>query len=185
MPRRLNPEESALWARVTATVRPLDRRRIDGVVPQPPAQPASAPVANRPQSTIRPAKPVPPRATSANTLDGGWDRRLSSGRITPDVTIDLHGYTLASAHALLERSLGEAIAHGDRVMLVITGNPPNARTHGDRPRGLIRQQMPLWIASSSYRDAIAAVRGAHPRHGGRGALYLILRRQREVGQDQR
>ncbi|MDH7976067.1 DNA mismatch repair protein MutS, partial [Sphingomonas sp. AR_OL41] len=28
--------------------------------------------------------------------------------------------------------------------------------------------------------AIAAVRGAHPRHGGAGALYIVLRRPRDA-----
>lgn len=64
-------------------------------------------------------------------------------------------------------------------MLVITGKPPNPHAGHDRPRGLIRQQLPLWIASSPFQGAIAAVRGAHPRHGGQGALYLIFRRPRE------
>lgn len=128
---------------------------------------------------------IPPRAVASppgrppsDTLDGGWDRRLSSGRIVPDLSVDLHGYNLSSAHAVLERRLAEAIAHGHRVLLVITGRPPRADQNPDRPRGLIRQQMPHWIAASPHRHAIAAVRGAHPRHGGAGALYLILRRQR-------
>lgn len=97
----------------------------------------------------------------------------------PDMTVDLHGHNLNSAHALLERRLGEAIAHGQRVLLVITGRPPRPDQNPTRPRGLIRQQLPDWIAASPHRSAIAAVRGAHPRHGGPGALYLVLRRRRE------
>lgn len=115
-------------------------------------------------------------------LDGGWDRRLASGRIAPDVTVDLHGHNLASAHALLETRLADALIYGCRVMLVITGRPPRADSHktSERPRGLIRQQLPDWLAASPHRHAIAAIRGAHPRHGGAGALYLILRRKRET-----
>ena len=29
-----------------------------------------------------------------------------------------------------------------------------------------------------HADAIAAVRAAHPRHGGSGALYIVLKRAR-------
>ena len=35
-----------------------------------------------------------------------------------------------------------------------------------------------WLAASRHASSIAAVRGAHPRHGGAGALYIVLRRPR-------
>ncbi|MGB5485182.1 Smr/MutS family protein, partial [Parasphingorhabdus sp.] len=35
-----------------------------------------------------------------------------------------------------------------------------------------------WLAASRHASRIAAVRRAHPRHGGAGALYIILRRPR-------
>jgi DNA-nicking Smr family endonuclease len=93
----------------------------------------------------------------------------------PDRTIDLHGHTLASAHHALEHALARAIADDVRVLLVITGKPPKPDT---KVRGLIRANIGDWLGTSGYRDRIAAVRHAHPRHGGTGALYLILRRKR-------
>ena len=121
---------------------------------------------------------MPVRAATADTLDGGWDRRLRRGVVAPDRSIDLHGHTLASAHAALEHALGRAVADDVRVLLVVTGRPPRA---GDgRRRGLIRAEIGDWLGGSGFRDRIAAVRNAHPRHGGAGALYLILRRRREA-----
>jgi DNA-nicking Smr family endonuclease len=35
-----------------------------------------------------------------------------------------------------------------------------------------------WLAASRHAGSIAAVRNAHPRHGGAGALYIVLRRRR-------
>jgi DNA-nicking Smr family endonuclease len=35
-----------------------------------------------------------------------------------------------------------------------------------------------WLAASRHAGDIAAVRNAHPRHGGGGALYIVLRRGR-------
>jgi DNA-nicking Smr family endonuclease len=93
----------------------------------------------------------------------------------PDRTIDLHGHTLASAHHALEHALARAIADDVRVLLVITGKPPKPDT---KVRGLIRANIGDWLGTSGYRDRIAAVRHANPRHGGTGALYLILRRKR-------
>ena len=34
-----------------------------------------------------------------------------------------------------------------------------------------------WLAVSRHAPRIAAVRGAHPRHGGGGSLYIVLRRR--------
>jgi DNA-nicking Smr family endonuclease len=35
-----------------------------------------------------------------------------------------------------------------------------------------------WLAASSHHPAIGAVRRAHQRHGGDGALYIVLKRER-------
>jgi DNA-nicking Smr family endonuclease len=45
-------------------------------------------------------------------------------------------------------------------------------------RGAIRAAVGDWLAASRHAGHIAAVRGAHPRHGGAGALYIVLRRRR-------
>lgn len=121
------------------------------------------------------ARPVPPSVT----LDGGWDRRLSRGLVSPETTIDLHGHTLASAHAMLDQGLLRAIGRGDRVLLLVTGKPPRPESQRPHARGAIRAAVGDWLAGSRHADRIAAVRGAHPRHGGTGALYIVLRRTRE------
>ncbi len=171
--RRLGPDERALWARVAATVTPLGTRDAAVDVPAPPVPEVIAPPAAAPDRPVRRA------ATSArpapDTLDGGWDRRLRRGAVMPDRAIDLHGHTLAGAHAALEEALAGAARDGVRVLLVVTGKPPRG---DDRRRGLIRASIGDWLAHSPHRARIAAIRNAHPRHGGAGALYLILRRAR-------
>ena len=172
---RLSAEERALWARVAATVTPLGGRTAE--MPESSPEIAAPPV--RQQPAVRIAAPVKPARPAgdppADTLDGGWDRRLRRGAISPDRTIDLHGHTLATAHVALEQALAHAVADGVRVLLVVTGKPPKPETRG---RGLIRASIGDWLGGSVSRDRIAAVRHAHPRHGGTGALYLILRRKR-------
>ena len=113
-----------------------------------------------------------------STLDSTWDRRLARGLAGPDVTVDLHGHNLADAYALLDRRLEQAIASEARLVLLITGKPPSDES---RPaaRGAIRAAVGDWLAASRHAGAIAAVRNAHPRHGGQGALYIVLRRRRE------
>ncbi|PTQ08591.1 DNA mismatch repair protein MutS [Sphingomonas oleivorans] len=174
--RRLGPDEQALWAQVTATVRPLGKSAPahDLALPQP-----SRPVRLDPDRSTpvnAPAKPKPNRP--GETLDGGWDRRLRRGIVAPDRTIDLHGHTLASAHIALEQGLADALADDIRILLLVTGRPPRADRDGTARRGLIRASIGDWLAGSRHAARIAAVRNAHPRHGGAGALYIILRRKR-------
>ncbi|MGE4306501.1 MAG: DNA mismatch repair protein MutS, partial [Novosphingobium sp.] len=35
-----------------------------------------------------------------------------------------------------------------------------------------------WLAASQYASDIVAIRGAHRRHGGAGAIYVVLKRRR-------
>ncbi|MGE5563874.1 MAG: Smr/MutS family protein [Bacillota bacterium] len=108
------------------------------------------------------------------TLDGSWDRRLSSGSLEPDRIVDLHGMSLDRAWRAIDRSLEQAIAGGERVVLLITGHERS----GEPPvrRGAIRAAVHDWLAASRHAGRIAAVRGAHRRHGGGGSLYIVLRR---------
>jgi DNA-nicking Smr family endonuclease len=180
--RTLAPDEAALWARVMDTVRPL--RAVARVMP-PAVASAPPPVVGAPKRAAPP--PIPARAVqprprpvpiTGGTLDGGWDRRIGRGAVSPDDVIDLHGHTLASAHAMVDARLGEAVARGDRVLLLVTGRPPRPESERPHARGAIRAAVTDWLAASRHGSRIAAVRGAHPRHGGAGALYVVLRRDR-------
>lgn len=177
--RRLSADEAALWQRVIASVRPAAPRAPAPV----PAAPEPAPLVRAPKSPRVAPPPAPPRAKPAppvpgTTLDGQWDRKLAGGRIDPDVTVDLHGHTLDTAYSRLDAALADAIARGDRVLLLVTGRPPRAESERPHARGRIRAAVGDWIAASRHAARIAAVRPAHPRHGGAGALYIILRRPR-------
>ena len=113
---------------------------------------------------------------TANTLDGSWDRKLSRGLIAPDVAIDLHGHNLATAYATLDHALEQSVRMGDRLILLVTGKPPRPESERPHARGAIRAAVGDWLGGSRHAAAIAAVRAAHPRHGGAGALYIVLRK---------
>jgi DNA-nicking Smr family endonuclease len=175
--RGLSPEEQALWARVTETIRPLSRELVPG-----PGSAASAPKLTPPPIAGKPKGPQPRQAVPlaraspaiGNTLDSGWDRKLRSGTVRPDRVVDLHGHDLERAWQAIDRALENALVNRERVLLLITGH---ARP-GDPPvqRGRIRAAVHDWLVASRHRERIAAVRGAHRRHGGGGSLYVILRR---------
>ena len=190
--RRLSPDEEELWGRVTATIRPLSREVRPTAIPAAQAavpaivsplaasKPAPPPITRKPKGPA-PVKrsPPPPPVRPGTTLDGSWDRKLSGGRFQPDRVLDLHGHNLEGAWGAIDAALEEAIAEGDRVVLLVTGHFRS----GEPPieRGRIRAAVGDWLAVSRHAGKIAAVRNAHPRHGGGGSLYLILRRPVERG----
>ena len=188
MPRRLDPDEAALWKKVAATVRPLAKgpARVPPIAPpsvRPPKPASRAPAA--PGAPRKPSSLPPPRRShQAATLDSHWERRLRKGHVRPDMSIDLHGHTLASAQALLNEAIGRGLIRGARVLLVVAGRlRPGAdrlpQMHGEpRPRGAIRASLADWLAASPHADQIVALRPAHISHGGAGAVYVILRRER-------
>lgn len=172
--RSLSADEQALWDRVAATIRPLSREPVAAPVALPveamPAKPRG-----RVPPPRRPAAPPPsPRPLDRHGLDSHWERRLKSGTVQPDRVLDLHGHSLDSAWAAIDGALEQAIARGERVLLLVTGH---ARP-GDPPvqRGKIRAAVGDWLAVSRHNGHIIAVRGAHRRHGGGGSLYIILAR---------
>lgn len=173
--RSLSAEEAALWAKVTATIRPLSRDPADSDAPKAPGPAVAATKKSRVPSP-RPVQAEPKRTGDFQhaTLDGSWDRKLRTGRLDPDRVLDLHGHTLDWAWQAIDRTLEQAIASGDRVLLLITGH----ERKGDPPlvRGRIRAAVHDWLAVSRHAPRIAAVRGAHRRHGGGGSLYIILRK---------
>lgn len=170
--RSLSPEEAALWSRVAETIRPLSREAlVPKAVEAAPKVPVPPPAKTVVRTPTPRQKPVP---IGHRTLDGSWDKKLRGGAVEPDRVLDLHGMNLDTAWNAIDRSLDQAIARGERVVLLITGH----HRPGEPPvqRGRIRAAVHDWLAASRHADAIAAVRGAHRRHGGGGSLYLILRR---------
>jgi DNA-nicking Smr family endonuclease len=186
-PRGLSAQEAALWARVAETVQPLHPVRrakpaaVPTAAPVPPPPPSRKAAPALRAATARPAGPAPKapaaRPLDRHGLDTSWERKLARAAIHPDFTLDLHGHSLDAAHGRLDHGLALAIAQGARLVLVITGlpRPVESADRGSR-RGAIRAKLLDWLAAGSHASRIAAVRPAHQRHGGAGALYVILRR---------
>lgn len=195
-PRGLSREEAELWGRVARTVKPLMKRVPatavmgthvrDSEVRPPPTTPPKFQKIKRVPPQQAAASQLPqggedrkPRPLDRHGLDGSWERKLAKAEISPDFTLDLHGHTLDAAHARLDHGLAQAVSLGARLVLVITGKPRpvEAADRGGR-RGAIRAKLLDWLAHGSHASRIAAVRGAHPRHGGTGAVYVVLKRPR-------
>ena len=141
---------------------------------EPETQPAPTP---RPRLAAAPAKrasSLPPLAPGESP---GVDRRTAEkfrrGQLAIEARLDLHGMTQAEAHRALASFIHASHDSGRRKVLVITGKGG----FGDA-RGVLREAVPRWLNASDLRPRVLSCAWAQPKHGGAGALYVLLRRQR-------
>ena len=173
--RKPAPEDEELWRRIRETVKPLLRRQPSPVVgpirlPPRPAAGAARPVARgpAPRPVGPPARPAPElKSGQAVDIDRSTHDKLKRGQLPIDAKLDLHGMDRETAHRALNGFLERAHAQGRRCCLVVTGKS-----------GVLKSDTPRWLNEPFNRGRIVAVATAQPRHGGSGALYVLLKRQR-------
>jgi DNA-nicking Smr family endonuclease len=180
--RSLSDEEHALWSGVARSVTPLRQ-----AAKRPEPQDRSAAVTGAaPAAVIQPARPtaaVTEKPPPLAPLGRRFRQRVASGRTPIDARLDLHGFTQKQAHAALLRFLRGAQAEGARMVLVVTGKgtprkPPREDYAESVEPGVLRRQVPIWLALPEFRPFVVSVEDAHLAHGGQGALYVRLRRVR-------
>jgi len=73
------------------------------------------------------------------------------------------------------------------MLLVITGKGGEVETRdhlarilGEPERGVLRRSVPQWLEEPEFRAIVLSYTTASVRHGGDGALYVRLRKMREV-----
>jgi DNA-nicking Smr family endonuclease len=182
----LSPEDKDLWRHVTRDAQPLKKRaQPREETPEPEAgaketepakaKPKAASARAAPAAPGRPAPPPEP-ALSHGTI-AGVDRRsaerLKRGKLPIEAKLDLHGHTQAEAHRELDAFLARAQGAGKRCVLIVTGKGTTKETGG-----VLRAQVPRWLNEPANRARVLAFAHAQPQHGGHGALYVLLRRQR-------
>jgi len=180
--RHLSDEEEALWAGFARSITPLRPSRKSAKPVAAPAGKLAAKTADKTGAKAAVARePVPSRLAAAPAplapLPRRLKQRVARGREPIDDRIDLHGMTQAQAHGALLGFLHRAQAAGAKTVLVVTGkggssSPANAE------RGVLKRQVPLWLALPEFRPLVVGFDGAHVGHGGEGALYVRLRRPR-------
>jgi DNA-nicking Smr family endonuclease len=178
MARGLGPEEKALWGKVMATVKPLHgvKAKVDALPEKKPVVPAkAATLVGLAQTSRGPRLRGIDEIKPAPTLDSHWDRRIKRGGLVPDISVDLHDANLSRAYARLDGALEQAIAQKFKVILLVTGKPRAHDRASGEGRGAIAAVVRDWLAASRHARHISAVRNAHPRHGGAGALYIVLK----------
>lgn len=195
-PRQLKPDEADLWKKVVEKAEPLHPERLAGTEkpslfpPKPNKKTHNHVVprfrlgeAAKPASTHHDIAPSISEhvASQPVVMDQKRYAKLKRGRISPEARIDLHGMTIAQAHPALTGFILNAAARGLRLVLVITGKGKTKLDNGPIPErhGVLRHQVPHWLNSAPLRGHILQISEAHISHGGQGAYYVYLRRNRQ------
>lgn len=193
-PRHLSAEERALWDRVAERTIPRDPKRVNTAqveklpaAQKKPQQPETrmpdfrvgqAAKTNRPHDLLPSVSDRLARA-SVN-MDHKSFGKMKRGKLKPEARIDLHGMTMAEAHPELVAFILGSQSQGRRLVLVITGKGKDRDDGGPIPtrHGVLRHQVPQWLALPPLAQAILQVSPAHLKHGGHGAYYVYLRKPR-------
>jgi DNA-nicking Smr family endonuclease len=175
--RGLSAQEQKLWSEVIRSVSPLRRQPLpaDPELPTAPGKTKLKPKPSRasPRSAPPAARPTAP----FEQFDRRLKQRLARGTEAIDARVDLHGKTQGEAYAALLSFLRRAQSDGVKFVLVITGKGGSAGEDGSE-RGVLKRQVPQWLRLPEFRRYVLGFEDAHHRHGGAGALYLRIRRQR-------
>jgi DNA-nicking Smr family endonuclease len=195
-PRHLSPEERALWEHVTRRDTPVAKPKATIASPAPPRIPeVNSPVEPRsaPVQPFRVGEKVDHRrsndllpglaedmARAPVRMDAKAFGKMKKGKLVPDARIDLHGMTLDEAHPALVGFMLTSYAMGRRLVLVITGKGKVRDDLAPMPvrQGILRHQVPQWLMQVPLRPLILQITPAHISHGGTGAYYVYLRRNR-------
>lgn len=179
----LSEAELALWRQVARTVTPLAGRKA--VEPEPDApQEKPGPAAESTTSPARlsparaPAKPAPPPLVP---LERRMRTQLRRGQQGVEAVIDLHGLRQDEAHSALRGFLRLQQQRGAKLVLVVTGKGVAGDLPYGEERGILRRNVPHWLRLPDLRPLVLGFDEAEQRHGGAGALYIRLRRSREIG----
>ena len=96
-------------------------------------------------------------------------RDFNKGNVFIENKLDLHGFNQEDAENLLEDFINQSIENGKRLILIITGK-------GKEGEGVIKNNIISWLNNKSLRNKILAGNHASKKHGGSGAIYILLRK---------
>lgn len=175
----LSDEDKALFRETMRSVKPLDKtKRVAFEKSKPPAKVRSREPVEKVTTDYNLSNYSPDEVSSESLLNYGHQnipskrfRELRNGQIPWQARLDLHGYKPDSASDALCRFIEQQMALEHRCILIIHGK---GGRHGEAP--ILKNKVNTWLRQLPQ---VLAFHSALPRDGGNGALYVLLKRQRE------
>jgi DNA-nicking Smr family endonuclease len=110
--------------------------------------------------------------------DASGHKKVRRGKLEIDARIDLHGMRQIEAQTALCGIIMRTRADNGRCILVVTGKgqaiDPGEDYITPQP-GVIRRRLPEWLNSADIRTHVSGYAPAHPKDGGQGAFYVLLK----------
>jgi len=103
-------------------------------------------------------------------------RKIKQGKLNPETTLDLHGFTLINAQIELRRFIDLCIQQKKRFLLVITGKGLHSVSYDGAVKKTIKNEISKWLMTDYYKDKIQYISVASQKHGGNGAYYFFLKK---------
>ncbi|MCH8863160.1 MAG: Smr/MutS family protein [Proteobacteria bacterium] len=185
--KTLSPEDRALWDDVRDTIEPLEAQKRSGKQDHDP-EIAKPPARRRPKKKVAPDNFTPNQRearqerSAPKAIPGQIDRRaqrkIARGQTPIDSTLDLHGMTQQQAFSRLQSHIEAASSAGQRCILVITGKGAAPDRGENTGKGVLRRNLPGWLANQALSGLVSGIAPAGRAHGGGGAFYVRLKKQR-------
>ena len=113
-------------------------------------------------------------------VQNGVFRKLRQGRYEAEARLDMHRMTAAIARKELYEFIKESYRLGIRSVMVIHGK---GESKAERERSsILKGCTDHWLREL---DTVQAFHSAQPRHGGTGAVYVLLRKSEEKKRENR
>ena len=114
-------------------------------------------------------------------LDGKIRKRLMSGKIEPESKLDLHGMNREEAKRAVAGFVLSSFRVRRRLILIVTGKGREKNDTEPIPQrtGILRRSLQTWLDCQPLNEVVQYVSFAHALHGGSGAFYVYLRRQKK------
>jgi DNA-nicking Smr family endonuclease len=111
-------------------------------------------------------------------LDRRLLRRLRAGEFAYQGHLDLHGMIAEEARVAVDRFLTHSYQQGKRCILIVHGRGLNSKDQ----MPVLKTRLTGWLARGHWARWVLAFSSARSHDGGAGAMYVLLRRQRDKRQ---
>ncbi len=104
-------------------------------------------------------------------------RKLKDGNISIQAHLDMHGLNSIQARVRLLNFMRDQYINSIKCVLLIPGRGRNS------PLGaaVLRNEVQTWLTREPLKRIVLAFCSARPKHGGTGALYVLLRNYKKTG----
>ena len=95
-------------------------------------------------------------------------KHFKKNKLEPNISLDLHGYTLYSAKLSLKKFIYNCYEKNIRNILIITGK-------GQNNSGALKEEVPKWLSDKFLNKFLISFNAAPIHFGGDGALFVRIK----------